>query len=146
LLSFSNQLSHHLIDRHAAKDLLLAIARGSVARDEDAEKLRENADSRLEGEFVTWLQERGYRMPDEQQVLVSEALSQPDYVYRPPGNAAVAVFVDGPAHDAIPVSLRDAEAEERLIDAGWHVIRFRHDQDWSEVVRANRSVFGPGTR
>ncbi|MEV0403001.1 DEAD/DEAH box helicase [Actinoallomurus sp. NPDC050550] len=146
LLSFGNQLSHHLIDRHAAKDLLLAIARGSVARDEDAEKLRENADSRLEGEFVTWLQEHGYRLPDEQQVLVSEALSQPDYVYRPPGNAAVAVFVDGPAHDAIPVSLRDAEAEERLIDAGWHVIRFRHDQDWSEVVRANRSIFGPGTR
>ncbi|GLY82300.1 DEAD/DEAH box helicase [Actinoallomurus iriomotensis] len=146
LLSFGNQLSHHLIDRHAARGLLLAIAHGTVARDEDAATFVENADSRLEGEFVTWLRERGHRLPDEQQVLVTEALSQPDYVYRPPGHAPIAVFVDGPAHDSIPVSLRDAEAEERLLDAGWHVIRFRHDQDWSEVVHGNRSVFGPGTR
>jgi very-short-patch-repair endonuclease len=67
-------------------------------------------------------------------------------VYRLPGNSKVAVFVDGPAHDAGPVSARDQEAEERLIDVGWDVIRFRYDQDWTEVVHANRSVFGPGAR
>jgi superfamily II DNA/RNA helicase len=144
LLSFGNQLSHHLIDRHTVRDLLLGFAHGTVNRGEDAEGLVASAESSLEGELITWLRERGYRLPDEQQVLLSEALSQPDYVYRLPG-ASVAVFVDGPAHDAGPVSLRDAEAEERLANAGWHVIRFRYDQDWSEVVRANRSVFGPGT-
>ncbi|MEV5704496.1 DEAD/DEAH box helicase [Actinoallomurus sp. NPDC052274] len=142
LLSFGNQGVHHLIDRRTVRDLLLRLAAGRVRRKEEAEQLIEKADSRLEGELITWLSRRGYRLPTEQQVLVTEAVAQPDYVYRLPG-AKVAVFVDGPAHTG-PVAARDAEAEERLIDAGWHVIRFRHDDDWLRVVQENRSIFGPG--
>ncbi|WP_289009996.1 DEAD/DEAH box helicase [uncultured Thermomonospora sp.] len=143
LLSFGNQRVHHLIDRHAARDLLLRLARGTVRRDEKPGELTAKADSALEGELIDWLAARGYRLPTEQQVLVTEALAQPDYVYRLPG-AQVAVFVDGPHHDDAHVSARDSEAEERLLDAGWHVIRFPHDGDWERIVRENRSVFGPG--
>jgi very-short-patch-repair endonuclease len=56
----------------------------------------------------------------------------------------VAVFVDGPHHDAAAIKERDARAEERLFDLGWLVIRFRYDEDWEQIVKANRSVFGPG--
>ncbi|WP_262402420.1 DUF1998 domain-containing protein [Actinomadura sp. CNU-125] len=144
LLSFGNQLQHHLIDRHAVRDLLLRLAGGEVRRDENAEELIEKADSSLEGELIAWLRERGHRLPTEQQLLVTEALAQPDYVYRLPGNNKVAVFVDGPAHDDFHVARRDEDAGERLLDRGWRVIRFRHDGDWHKIVRANRSVFGPG--
>ncbi|XRQ09279.1 DEAD/DEAH box helicase [Actinomadura welshii] len=146
LLSFGNQLLHHMIDRHAVRDLLLRLAQSRVERDEQPAVLIEKAGSSLEGELITWLQERGYRLPTEQQVLVTEALAQPDYVYRLPGQAKVAVFVDGPAHDDEHVSTRDEDAEERLIDTGWHVIRFGHNGDWHATVSANRSVFGPGDK
>src|SRR5690606_24699529 len=134
----------HVIDRHAVREVLLRLAQRAVERDEQPEVLSEKAGSSREGELITGLKERGYRLPTEQQVLGTEALAQPDYVYRLPGQAQVAVFVDGPAHDDEHVSTRDEEAEERLIDAGWHVIRFRHDGDWQATVAANRSIFGPG--
>ena len=57
--------------------------------------------------------------------------------------ASVAVFVDGPVHDHAAQALRDADAEERLIDCGWSVIRIRHDDDWGSVAAKFPSVFGP---
>ncbi len=41
------------------------------------------------------------------------------------------MFVDGPVHDHPAQAERDTGAEERLIDAGWTVIRVRHDDDWT---------------
>jgi hypothetical protein len=146
LLSFANQLQHHMIDRHAIRDLLRRLARSKVERKEQPAVLIEKAGSSLEGELITWLKERGYRLPTDQQVLVTEALAQPDYVYRLRGQAKVAVFVDGPAHDDEQVSARDDEAEERLVNTGWYVIRFRHDGDWHATVSANRSIFGSGEK
>ncbi len=135
-----------MIDRHAVRDLLLRLAQSKVERDEQPAVLIEKAGSSLEGELITWLRERGYRLPTEQQVLVTEALAQPDYVYRLPGQAKVAVFVDGPAHNSEHVSTRDEEAEERLINTGWWVIRFRYNGDWHATVSAHRSIFGPGDK
>ena len=37
---------------------------------------------------------------------------------------------------------RDAAAEERLIDEGWMVVRFRFDADWSAVASKYPGVFG----
>ena len=39
---------------------------------------------------------------------------------------------------------RDAAAGIRLEDAGWHVIRVRHDEDWQAIADENPSVFGQG--
>ncbi|MBX9386923.1 DEAD/DEAH box helicase [Streptomonospora nanhaiensis] len=150
LLSFHNQWVHRKIDRHAARDLLLAMARAGVmdapgdrGRGEHAAALIKGADSTLESEFVVWLRDRGHRLPDAQQVLVEEAFCRPDYVYRLPGGP-VAVFVDGPVHDGIQVTLRDEEAEERLLESGWSTVRVRYDDNWTEVIRRYPSVFGPG--
>ncbi len=148
LLTYGNQLNHRSIDRHAVRDLLLRFASAKAAptgqgesRTEQLERLSDQSDSALEKKLITWLKQRGLRLPDEAQTLVTEALAQPDYVYRLPG-ATVAVFVDGPAHDHETVAQRDRDAEERLRDAGWDVIRFPHDADWAAIAAENTFCFG----
>ena len=39
---------------------------------------------------------------------------------------------------------RDLQAEYRLEDDGWLVVRFRYDDDWERIVRKYPNVFGPG--
>ena len=74
LLSYGNQLVHELIDRHAARSLLLAIGRGETipagpgeSRTDHSIKLIGQADSTLEAEFIRWLKDNGYRLPDAAQ-------------------------------------------------------------------------------
>ncbi|MFF3442543.1 protein kinase [Streptosporangium sp. NPDC002721] len=150
LLTYGNQFNHALIDRHSMRDLLLRIA-GSTARttgrgesrSEQLARLTAQSDTALETRLITWLKERGLRLPDEAQTLVAEAHARPDYVYRLPG-ANVAVFVDGPVHEHASVAERDREAEERLFDKGWDVVRFPHDADWSAIVAEFGRYFGTG--
>ncbi|MEV0328203.1 protein kinase [Micromonospora echinospora] len=148
LLTYGNQLTHRLIDRHLVRDLLLRLAAATAAptgagesRTEQLTRLTAGSDTALEAKLVTWLKQRGLRLPDEAQTLVTEALAQPDFVYRLPG-AQVAVFVDGPVHAYETVAQRDRDAEERLRDAGWDVIRFPHDADWTAIVDDHRYCFG----
>ncbi|MFG2410156.1 DEAD/DEAH box helicase [Streptomyces goshikiensis] len=150
LLSFGNQRFHNLIDRHQVRDLLLRFASADAVsahpdatRDEHAAKLMEGADSELEKGLVGFLKARGHQLPDAEQTLVTSAHAQPDFVYRLK-NGPVAVFVDGPHHDDAHQATRDEEAEERLYDVGWDVIRFRYDDDWAEIVARHPGVFGPG--
>jgi very-short-patch-repair endonuclease len=150
LLSYGNQLVHELIDRHRARDLLLAIAGGvtlptrrGVSRTEQSTALIAQADSSLEEAFVQWLKDNGYRLPDQAQVTVTDAYARPDFVYQRP-NAPVAVFVDGPWHDNEAAAQRDAAAAERLEDLGWYVVRVRHDDNWQDIVGKNPTVFGGG--
>lgn len=82
---------------------------------------------------------RGLRLPDEKDVFLTEANASPDFVYRLPG-ANVAVFVDGPGTEES--ALRDADAEERLYDATWDVVRFPHGADWDAIARAHTRYFG----
>ncbi|RKN08189.1 DEAD/DEAH box helicase [Streptomyces radicis] len=148
LLSFGNQRHHQVIDRKLVRDLLLRFAGAKVtdtvpgvSRDEHAQALLDGADSTLEQKFVAFLARNGLRLPDQQQFFVSSALSRPDFVYRTKVGP-VAVFIDGPHHDSEVQAQRDEDAQERLYDDGWEVIRFRHDDDWSGITRRYRSVFG----
>jgi superfamily II DNA/RNA helicase/tRNA A-37 threonylcarbamoyl transferase component Bud32/very-short-patch-repair endonuclease len=152
LLTYGNQLDHGAIDRHSVRDLLLRLASAQVlaagrgeSRSEQLARLVAESDTQLEGKLITWLKERGLRLPDEAQTFVPEALARPDYIYRLPG-VNVAVFVDGPIHDYESVADRDAEAEDRLLDRGWEVVRFPHDADWSAIAEQFKRYFGPGVR
>src|SRR5699024_12301899 len=89
--------------------------------------------------------ENGPRRPDQAQVLAEEAYPRPDFVYRRPG-ARAAVFGGGPVHKDPHVAQRDVEAEERLEDAGWEVVRISHDEDLAIAVGRHEYVFGPGSR
>lgn len=148
LLAYGNQPWHAAIDRHTVRDLLLrlagattAIGAGGRTRARQREILDRLSDSGLERRFVTWLDERGLRLPDRAQVTVAEAAARPDLVYDLP-TGAVAVFVDGPVHDSPEQAERDEQAEERLIDANWIVLRVRYDEDWAALVARHPSVFG----
>ena len=150
LLTYANQLDHLLIDRHAARALLFDLSHGrtvrgggGLRRDEQVNELMARSDSSLERQLLEWLAERDYRLPDDAQLLVEEAGARPDLVYRLP-SGPVAVFVDGPYHDAASAKARDRAVEENLRDLGWSVIRFRHDEDWAAVVGRYPSVFGAG--
>jgi very-short-patch-repair endonuclease len=148
LLTYGNQTHHGAIDRHSVRDLLLRLAGADVretgrgeSRTEQLTRLTEQSDTTLEASLIDWLKERGLRLPDAAQPFIPEALARPDFVYRLRG-ANVAVFVDGPVHEYESVADRDREAEDRLVDSGWDVVRFPHDADWSEIIEQNSYCFG----
>ncbi|MGV9533965.1 DEAD/DEAH box helicase [Streptosporangium sandarakinum] len=150
LLSYANQLWHERIDRLAVVDRLRDLAAADTtptgahtSAEEHVGSLRDSSGSELERRFVDFLRAGDYRLPDTTQEILTEARAKPDFVYRLPGGN-VAVFVDGPHHDDAYVAERDARAEDRLMDAGWLVIRFRYDEEWDDIVRSYPSVFGTG--
>src|SRR5690606_23137086 len=152
LLTYGNQGHHRFIDRRLVRDVLLRLADAEAlptglgeSRTDQMKRLDFQSESSLEKEFVAFLKERGHRMPDEAQTYIPEASAKPDFVYRLP-SATVAVFVDGPVHDDARVAERDAEAEDRLIDAGWAVVRVPYGADWAEIVSRYEAYFGPGSR
>lgn len=148
LLAYGNQHWHSMIDRHEVRDLLMSIATGKVTagaggktRGEQRAFISELADSGLERDFVDWLDTAGLRLPDRAQVTVDAAKARPDFIYDLP-TGPVAVFVDGPVHDTEHQRERDLDASDRLVDAGWSVVRVRYNDDWDVVVQRYPSVFG----
>ena len=144
LLSYGNQLYHTKIDRHIVCDYLLRLARAITSQKAKAqfEDLDRQSTSTLEHDFLGYLKARGLRVPTEAQRRIDALKVRPDFAYRLDSGIAVAVFIDGPVHDAESVAERDAAAEERLYDAGWEVVRFRYDDDWDAVAGGHEWVFG----
>ena len=151
LLSYTNQTFHLEIDRHLVVDLLRQLARAETVPAQGhpdgleghAHELTKRTESDLERQLLAFLRQGGFQLPDAAQELVEGAFARPDFVYRL-RFGPVAVFVDGPHHDAAPIAERDAAAEDRLSDLGWLVVRFCHDKEWERVVRAHPNVFGTG--
>jgi hypothetical protein len=148
LLSFGNQAEHALIDRHRVHDLLIELSStttgagaGGQSRSDLVRELKAMSDSDLERRFVEWIDEHGFRLPDRAQVHVVGADARPDFVYDLP-SGPIAVFVDGPVHDAPTHAARDVAAGERLFDGGWDVVRVPHDADWSKITAERPTVFG----
>ncbi|MEG9514638.1 protein kinase [Saccharopolyspora indica] len=151
LLAYGNQRDHGLLDRHLISSLLVRFASATTvetgrgeSRSEQHKRLCAQSDTDLERKFMDFLKRHGLRLPDEAQTLINDALARPDYVYRTQG-ASVAVFIDGPVHNYPNVAERDREAENRLYDLGWEVVRFPVNENWSEIVKQYPSYFGTGT-
>ncbi|MDE0775653.1 MAG: DEAD/DEAH box helicase [Nocardioides sp.] len=149
LLSYGNQYEHTLINRHSVVDILrdlldsrVEAGAGGRRRGDQAEWLTKLGDSTLESEFITWLQSTGRRLPDDGQRTINTCRARPDFIYD--GHVRVAVFIDGPHHDTDAQRQRDREAETRLTDASWFVLRFRHDDDWDTLADQNEWLFGRG--
>ncbi|SEC02166.1 Helicase conserved C-terminal domain-containing protein [Streptomyces sp. 2131.1] len=164
LLTYGNQLNHTDIDRHSARGLLLRLASATARRDGRGESRTEQfkrllaqapndrtstetaveaavveAAAVTQDDLLAWLKAKGLRLPDDGETLITEANAQADYVYRLP-NVSLAVFVDLPGTE--PTALRDEDAEERLLDARWDVLRFPHDADWDKIAAEHASYFG----
>ncbi|WUC97835.1 DEAD/DEAH box helicase [Streptomyces sp. NBC_00525] len=157
LLTYGNQLDHAALDRHAARGPLLRLASATAGRRDRGESRTERFERLMETrppaesapadrapaesapDLLDWLRGQGLRLPDDADTLITEANARADYVYRLP-DVNVAVFVDLPGTP--PTELRDEDAEERLYDARWDVIRFPHDADWAAIAAAHPSYFG----
>ena len=150
LLSFSNQLAAHLLNRHRVRDFLQELTKceveaeyGRRSRQEHYFWLRGYTDSRsgLEREFLDVLFRKGYHLPDEAQRPIPEVGCIPDFFYSP----NVCVFCDGAVHDEPEQREKDRELRSRLRSRGYRVIAIRHDRDIEEQIRQYPEVFGKGS-
>lgn len=152
LLSYSNQPSHRHLDRSNVRELLMALASATTeratqgrTREEHIEWLRERTDpaSPLESQFINYLYENGYRLPDEAQVRpANDIYSQPDFYYRRGTAPGACVFVDGASHLGEAQAERDENARAQLANRGFTVVTIRFDLDVDEQLAAYGDVFG----
>jgi hypothetical protein len=138
LLSYRNQFDHALIDRYLIKPLLDQLLASKVAgnsegmtREERYQQLLQQTDPNSDFERVV-LQEiyqRGYKLPDAAQELISEATCKPDFLYKT--DAAIAIFCDGSVHDSPDKRRQDQIERDNLrYNTGYTVLTLRHNEDW----------------
>ncbi|TCC29718.1 DEAD/DEAH box helicase [Kribbella speibonae] len=163
LLSYGNQFDHQSLDRHSVIGLLQSMTQAtlevaSTTGEDRAELLArlERDSNGLEKQFLKYLEELGYRLPDAAQETVEGYYVRPDFTYHSPGGD-VAIFIDGPVHDSDHQADKDSRARAKLEDeAGWMVLRFHHEDgrtmacgehpSWKDLFEANPSIFGPGKK
>jgi len=147
LLSYSNQLEAHLLNRHRVVAFLQALGESRTVsrpggRNREAHlqwlRARIDPDSPLEAELLDLLAREGYRLPDEAQKPIPEVGVVADFFYRP----NVLIFCDGPHHDLPSRQVLDASRRQRLLALGYRVITLRYDRDLEEQVRKYPEVFG----
>lgn len=161
LLSYGNQWDHQSLDRHVVIELLTQLATATLTVKSDTETdrgehlaLLEQQSNGLERQFLHFLADHGYRLPDEAQQIVEGYYVRPDFAFRSPGGE-VAIFIDGPVHDGAHQTGKDRAARAKLEDeAGWLVLRFHHEDartnacgdppSWQHLVTHHPTVFGPG--
>lgn len=149
LMSYGNQMSHALLDRHAIREHLMALATARteassthLPRAEQLKRLRRLCESDLERDFLDLLEQRGHRLPTHAQQRIEDAGTRPDFAYLTDSVKAV-IYVDGPHHDHPDRQMRDCEFDQRLDDLGYTVIRFHHRDDWPAKLEEYAWVFGP---
>lgn len=147
LMSYYNQPEHKILDRHQAKDHLVALCGAEVKsspapvpRAEHLARLMKQCDSNLERQWLDRLEKRNLRLPAKSQMLVKECSTKPDFLYE--GAGSVAIYVDGPVHDFPDRQKRDVALTEAMEDRGYMVIRFSHSDDWDAIFDKYPSVFG----
>ncbi len=146
LMSYQNQLDHKLLDRQLIRNRLLELAAaevevspGPLSREQHLERLMNLCDSGLERDFLRFLERYELELPTHGQLLIGTCRAKPDFVY---ADEQAVVFVDGPKHEYPDVAERDEEAQARLEDAGYTVIRFLHGEPWEPTAERWPSVFG----
>ena len=146
LLDYGNQPDHMLLDRHAIRGALAELARsrarpagGPGSRTERLAALREACDSKLEIRWLDSLDAQGLRLPSDAQLPIEACSTRPDFFYR---DYNAAVYVDGPPHDGEDRRRDDEAITERLMDAGYVVLRFHHAADWDGVFSRHPDIFG----
>jgi very-short-patch-repair endonuclease len=145
-MSYSNQTDHELLDRRAIINILISLLSSTLYRSsseftraEHYKRLRNMAGSDLERKWLDYIYKNGHILPTHAQELIDSCHTRPDYLYR---DKYVAVYIDGPIHDSPDQANKDKKIQEDLEDTGWHVIRFRYDSDWAEIIAANENIFG----
>ncbi len=146
LLDYGNQLDHKDLDRRLIRDLLAELANaecraagGTGSRAERLVALRRRCDSGLERQWLDALDKFGLRLPSEAQYQIPNYYTQPDFYYI---ESNTAIYVDGPPHDESDQMHRDKETTRALMEMGYIVLRFHHQDDWAAIFRKHPDIFG----
>jgi superfamily II DNA/RNA helicase/very-short-patch-repair endonuclease len=152
ILSYYNQSFHIQIDRQNEefKKLLLSLlicdsSTGTQDRtpEEHLEQLERRSASSLEKEWLKFIIQNGFNLPDETQKPVKDFNITPDYEY---SNTQSLIFIDGPHHENNKQKQFDDAISEKLFESGYTVIRFPKDKSkWGEIIEKYGFVFGKGT-
>ena len=160
LLSYGNQFDHTSIDRHAVVALLLRLARRRRAASRAASRRTQtdaaaDATGSAKRRRLRRLEARLRRLARGARPAPADeprrhrhrgARARPDFVYRLPGRPGRGLR-RRPAPRRRDVAQRDDEAEERLFDAGWDVVRFRARRRLGRHRRPpTPRLFGPGSQ
>ena len=161
LMSYGNQGDHHLLDRRAVRELLMAAAGATVtitqepstqwamsavrpeadqsAQETPLNRLLRLSGSDLERRWLRWLDCNGLRLPTAAQKLVEPCRTRPDFEYE---HDQAVIYIDGPVHEYPERADRDAQQRTCMEDLGYTVIVFSHDADWTQVISKFKRVFG----
>ena len=146
LLEYGNQMDHKDIDRGLIRGLLSDLAKaecrpagGIGTRVDRMADLRKRCDSKLEQRWLDMVDVNMLRPPSHGQYRVPGLYTDADFFYREP-NATI--YIDGPPHDEPEQMRKDEEINQRLLEAGYIVIRFHHRQDWEAIFRKHPDIFG----
>ena len=145
-MSYGNQGDHKLLDRQRIRELLLTLADARVSaspahqpRKDHLAQLSNLAESELERRWIRFLEEGHLRLPSKAQPLVEACKTRPDFLYE---DSLSAIYVDGPPHQFADRQRRDRIQTECMEDLGFTVIRFSHEDNWTEIVARYPNVFG----
>lgn len=148
LMSYSNQMDHLLLNRHAIRDLLLSLREAALtnssaglSRPEQLAQLLARCESELERRWLYFLSDQHLRLPTHAQQLIPQCAVRPDFGYLKE-DLQVAVFIDGPAHDEDAQQAKDLIQTRELRDLGMSVVRFHHAADWSGIIAQHPQLFG----
>ena len=114
---------------------------GRAPEQHDAE-LSRTVGSGLEQAWLAHVAESGYRKPDRGQHSIAAANCCADFFY---DKLNLAVFIDGPQHEAEAQQQRDADINRQLDALGYLVVRFpKGVSRWPAIFKNNADLFGPG--
>lgn len=146
LLEYGNQPDHRKIDRQLVVNLLRQLTRATTeisssgrSRVDHLDELMRTCDSETERRWLRRVHESQLRLPSHGQYLISACSTRPDFFYN---DANTAIYVDGPHHDEAVQKADDGRITDRLINAGYLVIRFHHAADWNAIFDQYADVFG----
>jgi hypothetical protein len=151
LLSYTNQPEHRLLDRRLVRDFLLRLASSTTIvsnsrnRNQQYEWLKSITDpkSGLEKQFLDFIFNAGYRLPDTAQNRpCAEVPAQPDFYYGTEGVPGTCVFIDGSSHKHPLAAERDEKVRKALEDHGYRVIAINFDRELEEQIGQHPDVFG----
>jgi len=146
LLDYGNQPDHKDLNRFLIRNLLSELshstcrpAGGVGSRAERLAYLRKRCDSELEKRWLDLVDNLMLRPPSDAQYLIESCSTRPDFFYR---EYNAAIYIDGPPHDEVAKIREDESITQRLMEAGYIVIRFHHKAPWGEILRRHPDIFG----
>jgi len=148
LLSYYNQVYHHIIDRRLIRSALKRLMDSSItvienksfdSYEDQYQKLQAARDqsSSTEDDFLKYLKKHGLKLPDEAQPQIQNMYVKPDFFYKP----NVAVFCDGKPHDDLVTKMEDEEKRKALKTSGYQVISWYYKDKLDDVVARRPDIF-----